>query len=258
MRTYGILGLIGTFIKLIGWLTVIVTVLSSCGVLITGLAGTFTLRSGAVSNEYFDKYRFESDPALLRRIGEAMAPLVPVGTEVLAGLELGGVPLATILAQVTGLPACFVRKEAKSYGTCQLAEGLDLAGRQVTVVEDVVTSGGQVVISSQHAAGSQTDGGRLESGRWWVSGAVGSVEADDGVEVHEPAALVLGDLYVGGPDELAQLLLRDPEPPRELAREVDRGAAPQLTEQVVPDHCALVVKAFTAQRLTQLRILLGE
>jgi orotate phosphoribosyltransferase len=114
---------------------------------VSHLTGTFTLRSGVVSNEYFDKYRFESDPALLRRIGEAMAPLVPDGTEALAGLELGGVPLATILAQVTGLPACFVRKEAKTYGTCQLAEGLELAGRRVTVVEDVVTSGGQVVIS---------------------------------------------------------------------------------------------------------------
>ena len=114
---------------------------------VSHLTGTFTLRSGTVSNEYFDKYRFESDPALLRRIGEAMAPLVPDGTEVLAGLELGGVPLATILAQVTGLPACFVRKEAKTYGTCRLAEGGELDGRRLTVVEDVVTSGGQVVTS---------------------------------------------------------------------------------------------------------------
>ena len=114
---------------------------------VSHLTGTFTLRSGAVSNEYFDKYRFESDPALLRRIGEAMAPLVPEGTEVLAGLELGGVPLATILAQVTGLPACFVRKEAKTYGTCQLAEGGDIDGLRLLVVEDVVTSGGQVITS---------------------------------------------------------------------------------------------------------------
>src|SRR5437588_2240070 len=111
------------------------------------LTGTFTLRSGAVSNEYFDKYRFESDPALLREIAEAMAPLVPEGTEALAGLELGGVPLATMLAQVTGLPACFVRKEAKTYGTCQLAEGGAVDGRRLTVVEDVVTSGGQVITS---------------------------------------------------------------------------------------------------------------
>ena len=100
-----------------------------------------------MSDEYFDKYRFESDPLLLREIAEALAPLVPDGTEVLAGLELGGVPLAVALSQVTGLPTLFVRKEAKTYGTCQLAEGGEIDGKQVTVVEDVVTSGGQVVLS---------------------------------------------------------------------------------------------------------------
>jgi orotate phosphoribosyltransferase len=99
------------------------------------------------SHEYFDKYRFESDPALLEAIGEALVPLVPSGTDALAGLELGGVPLAVALSRVTGLPAYFVRKEPKSYGTCQLAEGGDVAGRHLTVVEDVVTSGGQVVAS---------------------------------------------------------------------------------------------------------------
>jgi orotate phosphoribosyltransferase len=111
------------------------------------LTGTFTLRSGAVSNEYFDKYLFEADPELVREIASALAPLVPDGTEALAGLELGGVPLAVMLSQVTGLPTLFVRKEAKTYGTCRLAEGGDLEGRRVTVVEDVVTSGGQVVTS---------------------------------------------------------------------------------------------------------------
>lgn len=111
------------------------------------LTGEFTLRSGAVSSEYFDKYRFEGDPTLLRAIVEAMAPLVPDDTDALAGLELGGVPLATVLSQVTGLPTLFVRKEAKSYGTCRLAEGGELDGRRLTVVEDVVTSGGQVVTS---------------------------------------------------------------------------------------------------------------
>jgi len=111
------------------------------------LTGTFTLRSGAVSHEYFDKYLFESDPVLVRAIAEALAPLVPEGTEALAGLELGGVPLAVMLSQVTGLPTLFVRKEAKTYGTCRLAEGGELDRRRVTVVEDVVTSGGQVVAS---------------------------------------------------------------------------------------------------------------
>jgi orotate phosphoribosyltransferase len=113
----------------------------------THLTGEFVLRSGATSTEYFDKYLFESDPALLREIALALAPLVPDGTEVLAGLELGGVPIATMLSQVTGIPALFVRKEAKTYGTCRLAEGGDVDGRRVTVVEDVVTSGGQVIAS---------------------------------------------------------------------------------------------------------------
>ena len=113
----------------------------------THLTGEFTLRSGVVSNEYFDKYLFESDPVLLRTIGEALVPLVPPGTEALAGLELGGVPIATVLSQLTGLPALFVRKEAKTYGTCRLAEGGDLDGRRLLVVEDVVTSGGQVITS---------------------------------------------------------------------------------------------------------------
>jgi orotate phosphoribosyltransferase len=113
----------------------------------THLTGEFRLRSGAVSHEYFDKYLFESDPTLLRAIGEALVPLLPSGTDALAGLELGGVPLTTMLSQLTGLPALFVRKEAKTYGTCRLAEGGELDGRRLTVVEDVVTSGGQVVTS---------------------------------------------------------------------------------------------------------------
>jgi orotate phosphoribosyltransferase len=114
---------------------------------VSHLTGSFTLRSGVVSDQYFDKYRFESDPALLRDIAEALAPLVPEGVDALAGLELGGVPLAVALSQVTRLPAVFVRKEAKTYGTCQLAEGADIDGQRLLVVEDVVTSGGQVIES---------------------------------------------------------------------------------------------------------------
>ncbi|HUH07397.1 MAG TPA: orotate phosphoribosyltransferase [Egibacteraceae bacterium] len=111
------------------------------------LTGEFTLRSGAVSSQYFDKYLFEADPRLLADIAAALGGLVPPGAEALAGLELGGVPIATMLSQVTGLPALFVRKEAKTYGTCKLAEGGEVAGRRLVVVEDVVTSGGQVIAS---------------------------------------------------------------------------------------------------------------
>jgi orotate phosphoribosyltransferase len=108
------------------------------------LTGEFTLRSGRVAGEYFDKYLFEADPVLLARVARQMEALVPEGTELLGGLELGGVPIATILSARTGLPALFVRKQAKEYGTCKLAEGPDVAGRRVTLVEDVITTGGAV------------------------------------------------------------------------------------------------------------------
>lgn len=109
------------------------------------LTGDFTLRSGARSTVYFDKYAFEADPLLLHDIATALASLVPPETEALAGLELGGVPLAVAVSRVMGLPARFVRKEAKTYGTCRLAEGGVIDGVRCCVVEDVVTSGGAVL-----------------------------------------------------------------------------------------------------------------
>ena len=113
------------------------------------LTGSFVLRSGQTATDYFDKYQFESRPDLLRRIAVALAALVPGDTEVLAGLEMGGIPVATALSLETGIPAAFVRKQAKEYGTCKLAEGVEVAGRRVLVIEDVLTSGGQVVLSTR-------------------------------------------------------------------------------------------------------------
>lgn len=108
------------------------------------LTGQFTLRSGLTVAEYFDKYRFETRPELLRQIAEAIVPLLPTDTEALAGLELGGVPIATMVSSLTGLPALFVRKEPKAYGTKQLVEGGDVRGVRVTLIEDVITTGGAV------------------------------------------------------------------------------------------------------------------
>lgn len=112
------------------------------------LSGEFVLRSGQVAAEYFDKYLFEADPELLGRVARQMAARLPAGTQVLGGLELGGVPLATVLSQLTGLPALFVRKQAKTYGTRKLAEGPSPAGSRVTLVEDVITTGGAVAAAA--------------------------------------------------------------------------------------------------------------
>jgi len=108
------------------------------------LTGQFTLRSGATSTYYFDKYQFEADPSLLKQICEAMIKTLPNG-EFLAGVELGGIPIATLLSQLTGRPALFVRKQAKTYGTAKLAEGQAFEGKTLVLVEDVVSSGGQLL-----------------------------------------------------------------------------------------------------------------
>ena len=65
------------------------------------LTGEFTLRSGQVSSEYFDKYLFETDPALLARVAAQMEPLLPADVDLpghlLGGLEMGGIPIVTAL-----------------------------------------------------------------------------------------------------------------------------------------------------------------
>ncbi|MBQ2444746.1 MAG: orotate phosphoribosyltransferase [Clostridia bacterium] len=109
------------------------------------ITGEFLLRSGQISNEYFDKYLFEADPVVLAEIAKIMSELIPEGTEVLAGLEMGGIPVVTAISANTGMPAAFVRKKAKEYGTCKLAEGADVTGKHVLIIEDVVTTGGAII-----------------------------------------------------------------------------------------------------------------
>ena len=106
------------------------------------LKGDFVLRSGRRSNRYFDKFLFETDPALLKRIGAELARLVPAETQRLAAPELGAVLLGGAVSLETGLPLVLVRKEPKGYGTAKQLEGRFHAGERVTVIEDVVTTGG--------------------------------------------------------------------------------------------------------------------
>lgn len=111
------------------------------------LTGEFKLRSGKISSFYWDKYRFESDPVLLSAVVDELQKLLPASFDKLAGLELGGIPLATGLSLKVGKPCLYVRKTAKTYGTCNLVEGGFQAGETAVVVEDVITIAGQVCAS---------------------------------------------------------------------------------------------------------------
>ena len=88
------------------------------------LTGDFTLRSGARSTTYFDKYLFESNPFLLKAIVEVMSKDIPKDTEILAGLEMGGIPVVTALSQVTGLPCAFIARSLSHTGPANMQKGL--------------------------------------------------------------------------------------------------------------------------------------
>ncbi|MBC8105801.1 MAG: orotate phosphoribosyltransferase [Anaerolineae bacterium] len=142
------------------------------------LRGEFTLRSGRKSNYYLDKYRFETQPDVLKALGEMFAKFVTANVQRIAGAELGAVPLAAATSMACGKPFVIIRNQKKDYGTSKLIEGVLEQGESVLLVEDVVTSGGQVLegAKSLEAAGAKIDRivaviDRQEGGREAIVGA---------------------------------------------------------------------------------------
>jgi orotate phosphoribosyltransferase len=119
------------------------------------LRGEFVLRSGRKSNYYLDKYRFETQPDVLVELGKLFAARVTAKVDRIAGAELGAVPLAAATAMACGKPFVIVRNQKKDYGTSKLVEGVLNPGETVLIVEDVLTTGGQVL----EAAKSLKDAG---------------------------------------------------------------------------------------------------
>ena len=109
------------------------------------LRGEFILRSGRKSNYYLDKYRFETQPDVLIELGKLFAARIGPAVNRIAGAELGAVPLAAAAAMASGKPFVIVRNQKKDYGTSKLVEGILNADETVVIVEDVLTTGGQVL-----------------------------------------------------------------------------------------------------------------
>ena len=109
------------------------------------LEGDFTLRSGRKSKYYLDKYLFETQPDILRALGEMFAAYVKPSTTLIAGAELGGVALAAAASMASGKPFVIIRNAKKDYGTSKPYEGKLTGGDSVLLVEDIATTGGQVL-----------------------------------------------------------------------------------------------------------------
>jgi len=113
------------------------------------LRGDFVLSSGAHSSVYFDKFLFLTRPDLLRELARAIATMLPSTVDHLAAPEGAATLLLAALTLETGLPGAVVRKEPKPYGTRSRIEGHAPPGARVALVEDVSTTGGQVLSAAE-------------------------------------------------------------------------------------------------------------
>ena len=119
--------------------------LKACGAI---AFGRFVLTSGALSDYYIDIKKASTEPTILKHIAEEMSTHAK-GYDLLAGMELGAVPLVVALALETEIPYVIIRKEKREHGTAKQIEGGDVKGKNVLIVEDVTTSGGSVVKTIQ-------------------------------------------------------------------------------------------------------------
>ena len=116
------------------------------------LEGDFTLRSGKKSKYYLDKYLFETCPDILKALGAEFAQHMTDDVTLIAGAELGGVALAAATAMETGTNWVIIRNSKKGYGTGKMVEGVIKAGDVVLLVEDIATTGGQVLEAARDIA----------------------------------------------------------------------------------------------------------
>jgi len=124
------------------------------------LEGEFTLRSGRKSKYYLDKYLFETQPDVLAALGEMFAQRAGGRVNLIAGAELGGVALAAAASMAANKPFVIVRNAKKDYGTSKKFEGRQpKAGDVVLLVEDIATTGGQVLEAARDitAAGATVE-----------------------------------------------------------------------------------------------------
>jgi len=109
--------------------------------------GNYTLSSGKESEHYVNCKPVMLTGSLLELVSYAM--LEYIDTDVVAGLTLGADPLVSGVAIVKKGLALIIRKQPKGYGTASQIEGPDLpSGTEITVLEDVITTGGSAILAT--------------------------------------------------------------------------------------------------------------
>ncbi|ADG13358.1 orotate phosphoribosyltransferase [Methanocaldococcus infernus ME] len=105
--------------------------------------GDFILSSGKRSSYYVDIKKAITNPEVLEMIGKEIAKRVY--EDKIAGIELGSVPIASVVSVLAKKPLVIIRKKPKDYGTMSKIEGEIKEGEKVLIVEDVTTTGNSVI-----------------------------------------------------------------------------------------------------------------
>jgi orotate phosphoribosyltransferase len=118
--------------------------------------GEFTLASGVTSRYYIDVKSAATNPDLLVAVATAVSESCDF--DVIAGVAVGGVPLAVAIAVVSKKPYAVIRSSEKGHGKKDPVIG-NVRGKNVLLIEDVTTSGGSALygIEMLRSAGAVAD-----------------------------------------------------------------------------------------------------
>jgi uridine monophosphate synthetase len=149
--------------------------------------GDFELKSGVRSPIYLDLRNLAGHPRLLRRVAGRYLPLLD-NAKRLAGVPLAGVPIATAVSLLSGVPMVYARPEAKNHGTRSAVEGPFDPGDLVVAVDDVATSGISVLdaVERLRGAGMEVDAAVVLIDR---GGGAGAALAEAGIELRSVLSL---------------------------------------------------------------------
>ncbi len=121
------------------------------------LFGDFTLTSGRKSTYYLNMKRIITRPRTLSLVSRLIEALYLKDIDMVAGPELGAVPLVVAVAMRGNLPYAMIRKGERAHGTQQRVEGEMGKGDRVLLIDDVATTGGSLVgcVETIQAAGAR-------------------------------------------------------------------------------------------------------
>lgn len=105
--------------------------------------GDFTLASGKKSKVYIDIKKAITNPEILKKIASEVL-IRNNSFDAVAGVAVGGVPLAVSVSLACNKPYVIIRKEQKGHGIASLFIG-EVTGKKILLVEDVTTSGGSAI-----------------------------------------------------------------------------------------------------------------